>query len=121
MGLPSPRDIERSQRISPFVKYLVVAVFGFFAFMLLRCMMGGAWAGAAGAGIVLLLIAPLVFAVCMPGRYLLHPHGGSYFSVRTFRQFLKDYPGWDGKLIVGVFVSMLLLNLVGSIHYFLAR
>jgi len=113
-------EFARDQRISPFVKWFVIVVFVFFVLLGLIGALGGDWELVSGVGVVLLLIGPCVLMVCYPGRYLMRPppDGGSYFSVWTFRQFLKDYPGWDGKLVLGLIIGLLMLNFLSALHQF---
>ena len=79
-----------------------------FAGLTLMLAIEGDSKAAAGAGLVTILLAPLLLDAIWPGKYVLRKPDGDMADnpVNRLRQFRTDHPGPDGTILLGVMILL---------------
>ena len=110
--------------MSSWVRVLVFAFVGGFAFLAAVLTAKGDFKAASGAFVVAALLSPALLEAWCPGKYVLRkPADGSPDNLfARLKQFRIDHPGTDGTLILFVLavlaIALLARSLVGLANSF---
>ncbi|MCS0629503.1 hypothetical protein NX786_09170 [Telluria mixta] len=87
---------------------MVLVTVSVFAVLALTLAIEGNSKAAAGAFIITILLAPLLFEAIWPGKYTLRKPDGDMEDnlVNRLRQFRADHPGLDGTILLGVMILL---------------
>lgn len=102
------------------IKLLLHVVIAVFLLLALVFWLEGKAKAATGALLFAAVLSPALLDAWWPGRYVLSkPRDGSPDTfTNRLKQFRKDHPGWDGRLLVAVllclFAAALIQRMFGS-------